>query len=43
MLEKDPLKRITVADIEDHPWLNSNSAVITLPEEGWSLKTTGSC
>lgn len=41
MLEKDPLKRVTVADIEDHPWVNGNITAMTLPEDNWNLKTHG--
>lgn len=31
MLEKDSMKRVTVGDIEDHPWVNGNITAMTLP------------
>jgi hypothetical protein len=43
MLEKDPLKRISMADVEDHPWVNTSFTVLTMPEDGWNFKTASSC
>jgi serine/threonine protein kinase len=43
MLEKDPIKRITISDIEDHPWVNISMASLSLAEENHNCKTTGSC
>jgi serine/threonine protein kinase len=43
MLEKDPVKRITVADIEDHPWINVNLASLSLLEDSYNSKTLNSC